>query len=56
MSGPHSRVPIRSTTFDHEGWMRAQQQRQRPELEILSEGSPIVEHGTSKSEMLAAGL
>ncbi|KAF8607325.1 hypothetical protein BDV93DRAFT_520196 [Ceratobasidium sp. AG-I] len=44
MTAPHTRAPIRSTTFDHEGWIRAQQQRRNPELEILSEGSPAIEH------------
>lgn len=55
MSVPHARVPIRSTTFDHEGWMRAQQQRQKPELEILSEGSPVVEPGAFESEVVLVG-
>ena len=54
MAFPHPRAPIRSTTFDHEGWMRAQQQRRNPELDVLREGSPVVEHGTSESAVLLA--
>ncbi|CAE6433745.1 unnamed protein product [Rhizoctonia solani] len=30
MSLPHPRVPIRTTTFDHEAWIRAKQQREQP--------------------------
>ncbi|KAG8766469.1 hypothetical protein FRC12_006865 [Ceratobasidium sp. 428] len=42
MSRPQFRAAIRTTTFDHEGWIRAQQERQRSELEVLGEG--VVEH------------
>ncbi|KAG9119696.1 hypothetical protein FRC07_005146, partial [Ceratobasidium sp. 392] len=43
MTRPQARVPIRTTTFDHEGWIRMQQERQRTELEVVSEG--VIEHG-----------
>ncbi|KAG8743293.1 hypothetical protein FRC10_012256 [Ceratobasidium sp. 414] len=40
---PQPRAPIRTTTLDYEGWVRAQQERQRSELEVVSEG--VIEHG-----------
>lgn len=46
MTVPHPRAPIRSTTFDHEGWIKAQQQRQRSDLQPVTEGSLVVEEGT----------
>ncbi|KAG8711618.1 hypothetical protein FRC08_015676 [Ceratobasidium sp. 394] len=42
MMRPQPRVPIRTTTFDHEGWIRVQQERQRSELEVVSGG--VLEH------------
>ncbi|KAG8685746.1 hypothetical protein FRC09_014553, partial [Ceratobasidium sp. 395] len=42
MSHPQFRAAIRTMTFDHEGWIRAQQERQRSELEMSGEG--VFEH------------
>ncbi|KAJ1301110.1 hypothetical protein OPQ81_003526 [Rhizoctonia solani] len=36
MSLPHPRVPIRTTTFDHEGWIRAHQQKSQPLAEPVT--------------------
>ncbi|KAB5590361.1 Transmembrane protein [Ceratobasidium theobromae] len=33
MTLPHPRLPARTTTIDHEGWVRLQQQRQEPAIE-----------------------
>ncbi|QRV98906.1 hypothetical protein RhiJN_26925 [Ceratobasidium sp. AG-Ba] len=38
MARPQARVPVRTTTFDYEGWMRARQERTEVGSEVLGDG------------------